>query len=154
MRCRRNLAPQSALVPAQTRSMVDETLQICISPPDAAQREGGNRSLLLVPVHPYEGCFAKQGIQAEGPCRCCRRRQGLLLCARLRDMGKIACDLRIIPVQTLEFTEKGTAAASVFLRVVQRIVRVLVDAVAGIGAIGERGACAQRYLRHAIDGLR
>ena len=28
MRCRRNLAPQSALVPAQIRSMVGETLQI------------------------------------------------------------------------------------------------------------------------------
>lgn len=76
MRCRRNLAPQSALVPAQTRSMVDETLQICISSPPTRRNERGNRSLLLVPVHPYGGCFAKQGIQAEGPCRCCRRRQG------------------------------------------------------------------------------
>lgn len=82
-------------------------------------------------------------------------------CAGLCDLGGIsppACASllcsRIFPVQTLEFTKKGTAAASVFLRVVQRIVRVLVDAVAGIGAIGERGACAQRYLRHAIDGLR
>lgn len=154
MRCRRNLAPQSALVPAQTRSMVDETLQICISvPPPTRRNERGNRSLLLVPVHPYEGCFAKQGIQAEGPCRCCDAGKALR-CAQLYDMGKVACGLHIIPVQMLELTEKGTAAASAFLRVVQRIVRVLVDAVAGIGAIGERGACAQRYLRHAIDGLR
>ena len=68
-------------------------------------------------------------------------------------LAQVLCS-RIFPVQTLELTEKGTVAASVFLRVVQRIVRVLVDAVAGIGAIGERGACAQRYLRHAIDGLR
>lgn len=43
MRCRRNLAPQSALVPAQTRSMVDETLQICISPP----RRGATRGAIV-----------------------------------------------------------------------------------------------------------
>ena len=40
MRCRRNLAPQSALVPAQTRSMVDETLQIRISVPRCGATRG------------------------------------------------------------------------------------------------------------------
>lgn len=44
MRCRRNLAPQSALVPAQTRCMVDETLQICISVP---LRRGATRGAIV-----------------------------------------------------------------------------------------------------------
>lgn len=44
MRCRRNLAPQSALVPAQTRCMVDETLQICISVPP---RRGATRGAIV-----------------------------------------------------------------------------------------------------------
>lgn len=43
MRCRRNLAPQSALVPAQTSSMVDETLQIRISVP----RRGATRGAIV-----------------------------------------------------------------------------------------------------------
>ena len=77
-----------------------------------------------------------------------------LRCVQLRDMGEAAYSLYIIPVQMLELAIERAAAAPAFLRVVQRVVGILVDAVAGIGAIGERGACAQRYLRHAIDGLR
>ena len=154
MRCRRNLAPQPALVPAQIRSMVDETLQIRISVLPTRRNERGDRSLPSVPVHPYEGCFAKQGIQAEGPCRCCRRRQGLLLCARLRDMGEAAYSLHIIPVQMLELAIERAAAAPAFLRVVQRVVGILVNVVTVVGAIGERCTRAQRHLRHAVYRLR
>ena len=154
MRCRRNLAPQSALVPAQTRSMVDETLQIYISvPPDAAQRGGAIVRFRRSPCVHMKDALRNKAYKQKGLADAVDAGKALR-CAQLYDMGKVACGLHIIPVQTLEFTEKGTAAASVFLRVVQHIVRVLVDAVAGIGAIGERGACAQRHLRHAIDGLR
>lgn len=46
--------------------------------------------------------------------------KALLLCARLRDMGKIACDLRIIPAQMLELAIKGATTAPAFLRVVHK----------------------------------
>ena len=154
MRCRRNLAPQSALVPAQTRCMVDETLQICISVPP---RRGATRGAIVrfywFPCIHMKDALRNKAYKQKDLADAVDAGKALR-CAQLYDMGKVACGLHIFPVQTLELTEKGTTAASVFLRVVQRIVRVLVDAVAGIGAIGERGACAQRHLRHAIDGLR
>ena len=43
-----------------------------------------------------------------------------LRCAQLYDMGKIACDLRIIPAQILELAIKGATTAPAFLRVVHK----------------------------------
>ena len=43
-----------------------------------------------------------------------------LRCAQLYDMGKIVCDLRIIPAQMLELAIKGATTAPAFLRVVHK----------------------------------
>lgn len=153
MRCRRNLAPQSALVPAQTRSMVDETLQIYISVPRRGATRGAIVRFRRSPCVHMKDALRNKAYKQKGLADTVDAGKALR-CAQLYDMGKVACGLHIIPVQTLEFTIKGATAAPAFLRVVQRVVGILVNAVAGIGAIGERGACAQRHLRHAIDGLR
>lgn len=119
MRCRRNLAPQSALIPAQTRSMGDEALQIRISAPDAA-RQDCSRLLSPIPAHLCMGRFAKRGARMERPCRCREYRQGLSLRARLRDMGETAYGLRIVPAQMLELAIESAIIAPSFLRVVRK----------------------------------
>ena len=43
-----------------------------------------------------------------------------LRCAQLYDMGKIVCDLRIIPAQMLELAIKGATTAPAFLCVVHK----------------------------------
>lgn len=155
MRCRRNLAPQSALVPAQTRSMVDETLQICISSPP---RRGATRGAIVrfywFPCIHMKDALRNKAYKQKGLADVVNIGKALLLCARLRDMGEAAYSLHIIPVQMLELAIERAAAAPAFLRVVQRVVGVLVNAVTVVGAIGERCTRAQRHLRHAVYRLR